>query len=75
MTRRADKAPPSSARPSMFRPRRLTPEPDVSPGRYAPLIPKQRVAPEAETVSDHPRLNWVLVPDATGRMRPEARWS
>ncbi|GAB3210734.1 hypothetical protein SAMN02745673_02699 [Marinactinospora thermotolerans DSM 45154] len=38
-------------------------------------LPRPRSMEETVTEPARPALVWVLVPDATGRMRPEARWA
>ncbi|TDQ55499.1 hypothetical protein [Actinorugispora endophytica] len=75
MAREVSKAPSSATRPPTTRRRRRPARALSTTGQLSPSpVPQQREAPEAETISTRPRLNWVLAPDATGRMRPEARW-
>lgn len=73
MTRRVSKAP-STTRPSQTRRRRRLTR-VAGAMRPTSFVPYQRDAAEVEPLSDQPKLTWVLLPDSTGRMRPQARWS
>ncbi|KUP98181.1 hypothetical protein AC529_02600 [Thermobifida cellulosilytica TB100] len=65
---------PTTTRPSPTR-RRHRPACAAGTARHTPdLVPYQRDPAEAEPSSARPTLTWVLLPDSTGRLRPQARW-
>ncbi|TQN28560.1 hypothetical protein FHX37_3908 [Haloactinospora alba] len=43
--------------------------------RDAAVRQREPVEPRMSTPAGPPKLSWVLVTDADGRTRPEARWS
>ncbi len=73
MAWRASKAP-STTRPAQTR-RRHRPTRRMTSLRHSTtLLPQQRDTADTETLDTRPKLTWVLLPDSTGRLRPQARW-